>query len=329
MKRSGAIAICVAAGIALVSSIGAAPQVETTAASDGNVASDSPQLNMPPRPKAPGTFRLKVRDRKAAADGQVQAVERTIDWQVSETALIICDMWDDHYCMLAAQRVGVMAPKMNAMLSAARGHGAMVIHAPSGTMDFYADTSFRRRMQAAPFATPRVPLESWCHLDPQREPPMPVVAEPENASDDPVPRERKRMYTRQHPALDIIGYDGVSDRGQEIYNVLVQEGIKNVAIMGVHTNMCVLGRPFGIRQLTKQGFNVALVRDLTDAMYDPRQPPYVSHTRGTELVIEHIERYWCPSVASGDFYEVIPGSADPPFTGAPTGAGTTRRVAAP
>jgi hypothetical protein len=46
--------------------------------------------------------------------------------------------------------------------------------------------------------------------------------------------------------------------------------------------------------------NVVLARDLTDAMYDPRQRPWVSHERGTELVIEHIERYWCPSILGED-----------------------------
>ena len=81
--------------------------------------------------------------------------------------------------------------------------------------------------------------------------------------------------------------------------------------MGVHTNMCVLGRPFGIRQMVNVGMNVVLARDLTDAMYDPREFPYVSHTRGTELVIEHIERFWCPSILGEDLTKVIPGSADP------------------
>ena len=69
---------------------------------------------------------------------------------------------------------------------------------------------------------------------------------------------------------------------------------------GVHINMCVLGRPFGIRQQVRLGRNVVLVRDLTDAMYDPRDKPYVSHARGTELVIEHTERYWCPTILSRD-----------------------------
>ena len=59
------------------------------------------------------------------------------------------------------------------------------------------------------------------------------------------------------------------------------------------------------------GKNVVLARDLTDAMYDPRQPPYVSHARGTEMVVEHIEKYWCPSIVSDDLTRVIEGSAGP------------------
>jgi type 1 glutamine amidotransferase len=43
-----------------------------------------------------------------------------------------------------------------------------------------------------------------------------------------------------------------------------------------------------------------LVRDLTDSMYNHRKSPYVSHFRGTELVVEHIEKFWCPSIASSD-----------------------------
>ena len=54
-----------------------------------------------------------------------------------------------------------------------------------------------------------------------------------------------------------------------------------------------------------------LTRDLTDAMYDPRTRPFVSHTRGTELVIEHIESMWAPSIPSEDLIRVVPGSADP------------------
>ena len=57
---------------------------------------------------------------------------------------------------------------------------------------------------------------------------------------------------------------------------------------------------YAIRQMVKLGKNVALMRDLTDTMYNPERPPGVSHFEGTELVIEHVDKYWCPSFLSID-----------------------------
>ncbi len=260
------------------------------------------------RPKVPGKLRLTVRERyEEGKNGPIKVRERAVEWDVARTAIIVCDMWDDHYCKSAAQRVKEMAPRMNSVLTAARSHGVMIIHAPSGTLNVYADTPYRKRMQQAKPAKPPVPIANWCHLDPSREPPLPVDTS-KCSCDDPVVDKAVRKFNRQHEGLDIIGYDGISDSGVEIYNFMVEEGIDNVVLMGVHTNMCVLGRPFGIRQMVRLKKNVVLARDLTDAMYDPRQPPYVSHARGTELVIEHIERYWCPSILGADLTRVMPES---------------------
>ncbi len=68
----------------------------------------------------------------------------------------------------------------------------------------------------------------------------------------------------------------------------------------VHTNMCVLGRPFGLRQLASHGKQVALIRDMTDTMYDPRCWPFVIHFSGTDLIVDHIERLVCPTFTSDD-----------------------------
>ncbi len=64
--------------------------------------------------------------------------------------------------------------------------------------------------------------------------------------------------------------------------------------------MCVLGRPFGLRQLASHGKRVALIRDMTDTMYDPRCWPYVSHFTGTDLIVDHIERLVCSTFTSND-----------------------------
>src|SRR3712207_6316655 len=62
--------------------------------------------------------------------------------------------------------------------------------------------------------------------------------------------------------------------------------------------MCVLGRPFGLRQLAKNGKNVVLMRDMTDTMYNPERWPFVSHFQGTDLIVRHIEKFVCATVTS-------------------------------
>ena len=109
----------------------------------------------------------------------------------------------------------------------------------------------------------------------------------------------KAPWKRQHPGLSIDAEkDYISDRGDEVWSVLQTRGIKNVILVGVHVNMCVLGRPFGLRQLTKNGVHAVLMRDLTDSMYNPQAWPHVSHEQGTALIISHIERHVCPTITS-------------------------------
>ncbi|HYT92317.1 MAG TPA: hypothetical protein VEL76_26625 [Gemmataceae bacterium] len=190
---------------------------------------DQPLAN---RPKVAGKLSLRLQERREAppGSGQVKVIERAVEWDAARTAIIICDMWDDHYCKSAAQRVKVMVPRMNEVVTAARTHGIMIIHAPSGTMDVYTGTPYRKRMQQAKAAKPPFPITGWCNLDPKREAPMPVDTS-KCSCDDPVEGPRVRKYNRQHEGLDIIGYDGISDSGPEIYNVFVQEGIDNVVLM--------------------------------------------------------------------------------------------------
>ncbi len=267
-------------------------------------------------PHVPGKLAVGLR-RREKTDDDFRVINETAPWEASETAVIICDMWADHPCKLAAARVSRMAPRMNEVISLARDQGVAIIHAPSSGVKYYEDTPFRKRMKNALLAKPPVPIQGWCYLNEEHEASFPIVDNIRRGEarvtgcDDPEAKPHKATDRHQHPAIQIIGYDGVSDNGQEIYNFLEQEGRKNVVLMGVHTNMCVLGRPFGIRQQKYLGKNVVLCRDLTDALYDPRDPPHVSHARGVELVVEHIEKYWCPTILGQSLTKVMPGTAGP------------------
>ena len=263
---------------------------------------------MPNRPKVPGE--LSLRARRRTKEGGVS--EQVLHWPVARTAIIICDMWDTHTCRMSAQRVALMAPRMNQVVSGARSLGVMIIHAPSDTMKFYEGTPWRDRMRNAPMAASPFPLIARCPRVQQEERDFPID-DSAGGCDDPIvnPFEGPPYpWSREHPAIDIVGFDGVSESGQEIYNFCKQEDIDKIVLMGVHTNICILNRGFGARQMTRLGFEVVLARDLTDSMYDPRTRPFVSHARGTELVIEHIETMWCPSILSDDLIRVEPGSAD-------------------
>jgi len=225
--------------------------------------------------------------------------EGTATWESSRTAVVVCDMWDQHHCPDATERVGEMAPAMNEVLLAARAQGMLILHCPSDTLKFYQDHPGRKLAQAAPPVKTAVALQNWCSRMTDREAPLPI--DDSDGGCDGCPEcPGYGAWTRQHPALEIREGDAITDSAEAFY-LMRQRGITNVIIMGVHINMCVLGRPFAIRQMVQQGQNVVLMRDMTDSMYNHRKAPYVSHFRGTELVVEHIERFWCPSITRTDF----------------------------
>jgi len=250
----------------------------------------------------PLNLNLRSRVETAPNTARYHAITRSTAWEPKQTAIVVCDMWDTHTCPNAATRVAQMAPRMNDVLKSARAKGVLIIHCPSNTMDFYKDHPGRKLAQQAPQVETTRPLEKWCYLDKNHEAPLPI--------DDSDPCDCERTWKKgdsypwksQIATLEIMDGDAITDSA-EAYYLMRQRGVKNLIVMGVHTNMCVLGRPFSIRQMVYQGLNVALMRDLTDTMYNPAQAPYVSHFTGTDLVVEHIERHWCPSLTSGDLLD--------------------------
>jgi lysophospholipase L1-like esterase/nicotinamidase-related amidase len=237
----------------------------------------------------------------------------TESWLPSRSAIIVCDMWDLHHCRNAVIREGEMASRMNEVLEKARAAGVLIIHAPSSCMPAYEGTAARERAKTAPTAA-RIPnqIADWCKQIPSEETAVYPIDQTDGGEDDD-PAEHaawakelaakglnpRAPWTRQIEILRIDQErDAISDSGVEIWNLLESRLIDNVILLGVHVNMCVAGRPFGLRQMAKNGKNVVLMRDMTDAMYNPKRWPFVSHQRGTELFIEHIEKHICPTITS-------------------------------
>jgi nicotinamidase-related amidase/type 1 glutamine amidotransferase len=247
---------------------------------------------------APLDLTLRSREKVEPAGSVYEVVERAAAWDPKKTAVIVIDVWDKHWCDGANRRVAEMAPRFKALVNTLRDRGVFVVHAPSDTMKTYEGTPGRKLAQQAPGApVPDGTTFKWNYLDPAAEGALPI--DDSDGGCDCQPQCKNHIaWKGQHPAIEIRDGDAISADGREVYNLLQQRGIDNVIVCGVHTNMCILGRPFGIRQLRRMGKNVALVRDLTDTMYNPRMRPFVAHAKGTDLVIEHVERHWAPTITS-------------------------------
>jgi nicotinamidase-related amidase len=215
-------------------------------------------------------------------------------WEASKTALLLCDVWDNHWCRGAVERLDAMIDRMEKVVRVCRSEGVLIVHAPSSTMDFYVDSPARKRVFTAPG------LDSIDELE-HGDPPLPIDASDHGS--DTGETDPHGAWHRQHSGIEIDEErDIISDEGKEIYPYLKHHDINHLLIMGVHTNMCVLHRSFGIKQMVRWGMDVALIEDLTDTMYNPASAPYVSHEEGTQLVIDFIEKFWCSTIHSSDLF---------------------------
>ena len=272
---------------------------------------------------------LLIASTVGSAQDSITITKRTFDassgekfetetWNTNSLAVIVCDMWDLHHCFNAVGRVNELSPRMDKMLRKLRDNGATIIHSPSSCVGFYKEHPARKNVALIPKST-SIPdgIGNWCDNIPS-EKNYPLDQSDGGEDDDlsehqawakklaSMGRNPRAPWKRQVESVYIADNDFISDRGEEVWSILDHKKIDNVMLVGVHTNMCVLGRPFGLRQLSKNGKNVVLVRDLTDTMYNPGRWPFVDHFQGNRLIHRHIEKYVCPTITSDQILRGTP-----------------------
>lgn len=245
-------------------------------------------------------FRVSLQKRAPSSEeAGTHIIKQDIEeWLPSQTAIIISDMWDKHWCTGATSRVAEMAPRLNEVLTIARAKGMLIVHAPSDCMDYYKDYP-QRKLAQKHYSKKYHALLGDGKLDTEKEAVWPIDQSDEGCEDGG--DKPHRAWTKQIDALEIKEEDVISDSGAEVAGLFQKRGIKNVILTGVHTNMCVIGRTFGLRNIVRLGLNVALMRDMTDVMYNSKMWPYVSHFTGNSLMAAYIETYVCPTIVSTDF----------------------------
>jgi nicotinamidase-related amidase len=257
---------------------------------------------------------INARSHVAVPDhqGQFSVINARESWNPAHTAIIICDMWNQHWCVGATRRVAQMAPRMNAVVKQARQAGVFIVHAPSGVLAPYKEhpAFLRGQEESASIDLPQG-IQQWSQGLASEDKTQWPIDQSDGGCDDHPACKQGSPWRRQIASISIADSDLISDSGAVIWRVFARRNIENVILMGVHTNMCVIGRPFGLRNMKGAGKNVVLCRDLTDTMYNSRMKPQVNHFSGTDLIVEYIERYVCPTILSTD----ITGQAPYRFPG--------------
>src|SRR5678815_387357 len=84
---------------------------------------------VPTLQSADSQLHLTLRSRaktQSGANAKEAIVENQAAWDPKKTAIIVCDMWDDHWCRSASQRVAELAKPMNDVVKTARAKGIFI-----------------------------------------------------------------------------------------------------------------------------------------------------------------------------------------------------------
>ncbi len=223
-------------------------------------------------------------------------VNRDLPIPVSQAALILVDVWSDHYIDSWLQRAAeVTQAKIAPILKAARKIGLTIIHAPS----------------------PRVVENN--HPDVMS---PPKKSESSDKNEWP-PREFKTLYrTGDHatfgrnrePRLDTwnasalhnlkiadastpLPDEPVIANGDQLHKLLTERRILHLFYAGFATNWCVIGRDYGMIAMCNKGYNNILIRDATTGVefHDT-----VNNLTATEIAIREIETKYAWSTLTND-----------------------------
>lgn len=200
--------------------------------------------------------------------------------------VIAVDVWNFHWCKTATMRVDAFVPRINQALESARALGMTVMLCPSDVVDNYAGYPQREVIFALPKVTVPRMMDVTC-------PPVP------DAGGCACGRERCAVnygWDGMHPALKIGHDDLMPDTQAEVFAICKKYNLTHLIYVGFHTQVCLLGKPMGLRAMKEAGLNCVLARDMTDAHpgYDPSRN--FTPDLNTEQVIEHFEKHLAPTI---------------------------------
>ena len=227
---------------------------------------------------------LRTRNPKT---NEILTASKTID--PTKTCVMIIDSWNYHWCMTATQRVVAMVPRWNRALECARKLGMTVIWAPSDAANQYAGSRQRERARGVRYEKVPKLRDLTCEFT------CPFTFHTPCMCGPGIHCHCNYGWDGICPDLFIAEDDLITCGLEEAYSVCKQRGITDLLFTGLHTNMCLFGKPDALKAMHSAGFDCAVARDINDAFtgYFPEKGLTPDH--GTEHTDDDLERAGVPN----------------------------------
>jgi NPCBM/NEW2 domain/Chitobiase/beta-hexosaminidase C-terminal domain len=236
-------------------------------------------------PAADLELRLQRRD---PGSGEVRITTEKV--APAKAGVVIVDMWNWHWCKTSTARVAALVPRLKRAVDSARDMGMTVFWCPSDVADNYIGTA----PYEAAFQVQPIPLPPLKELDC---PPAPDGG----GCTCGVPRcQGSYGWDGMHTDLKMSDGDFMPNDLETLYTLCKQRGLTHIIYAGVHTQVCLLGKSIGLRNMTRAGFRCLLCRDLTDAhgKYDPSAG--ITPDQFTAEVVRHFEMHLAATIDFAD-----------------------------
>lgn len=266
---------------------------------------------------------LRTADARPGAD-----ILKPVDLDPRKTAIVVVDMWTQHFCPGFTNEARKIIPPLNETLAACRKLGMQVVFASSGDdLKRWADKP--QRLNVTKLPQHKMPASNGFlrgHPNCGKYATACMCPVTVTSGGQPVFSCRQiALNVNQDPNVAVMDNDvfiaaGIYRPGlstgaidtwgepaqQELWNLCKEKGIEHLIYMGDATNMCVLVREFGLIEMKRLGLDVMIVRDLTTPMtynnfnpltgrIDPNWPD-----EGRELSVRYIEQNVGPSISRNE-----------------------------
>ena len=214
------------------------------------------------------------------------------DIPVSQTALVLVDVWQRHYIKDPEERAEkIINTRLLPLLSVLRDTGVKIIHAPSPEVAVTHPNwvKIQTRDEVFPKRDEWPPSEFLSSTGEYKSFAMPV---------EPREEERRKMAPLTfHPKVVPLRDEPVVANGEELHQYLKRNKLLFLLYAGFNTNACIINRDYGTIRMRDRGYRIILVRDCTTGMESRETQPTLAQTNGAILFLE---MFGCFTVSSDD-----------------------------